>query len=496
MNFRLPRLASTRALTTSVLACAPLLVTFTSSQFDAAACAQAAPAKSTGNKPAAAKPSSFAATITTDGTLVRSAPNLETGYPFGSLAKGQTVTVVETQPGWVRVRTEGTSFEGWGGYVPALPGVALSADGKSIKITGTAPINAPNGTAEFNPDRSWKAIGYLTTGDELPVLETIKGERDTFYAVPLGGKTSGWIADSAITAVDGNAPKTPEATGNGGAATGTTTDNNNNNNNTATGTTAPPNTDSSTTTGADTEGAANTTDGGATNETGTTTGGTAETTPVAKKPVPKAVPPATPTAAQLARAKFNEVEAKWQTISKNECSMQDLEEIREGFLAVNRDQTALATTRKNALSRSIAVAQLMELRTLKARANEVSQRAQMQKQEVVDLEKWLLARQQYTAIGVLNASVVYDGERLPRLYRLQDPVSGHTTAYLMEDPELKLSSMLGLVVGVKGNEGFDESLRRTIITPKTVAVLQTGTETEIATPAQVTGGAGEDNGSK
>jgi hypothetical protein len=202
------------------------------------------------------------------------------------------------------------------------------------------------------------------------------------------------------------------------------------------------------------------------------------------------------TAAQLARAKFNEVEAKWQTISKNECSMQDLEEIREGFLAVNRDQTALATTRKNALSRSIAVAQLMELRTLKARANEVSQRAQMQKQEVVDLEKWLLARQQYTAIGVLNASVVYDGERLPRLYRLQDPVSGHTTAYLMEDPELKLSSMLGLVVGVKGNEGFDESLRRTIITPKTVAVLQTGTETEIATPAQVTGGAGEDNGSK
>jgi hypothetical protein len=120
----------------------------------------------------------------------------------------------------------------------------------------------------------------------------------------------------------------------------------------------------------------------------------------------------------------------------------------------------------------------------------------MQKQEVVDLEKWLLARQQYTAIGVLNASVVYDGERLPRLYRLQDPVSGHTTAYLMEDPELKLSSMLGLVVGVKGGEAFDESLRRNIITPKTVAVLQTGGETEIASPAKVGGGASDENGSK
>ena len=493
MNFRLPRFRSTRAMHTAVLACAPLLVTFTCSQFDVVASAQNAPAA----KPTGSKTSTFTATINTDGTLVRSAPNNETGYPFGSLSKGQTVTVVETQPGWVRVRTEGTSFEGWGGYVPALPGVALSADGKTIKITGTAPINAPNGTAEFNPDRSWKAIGYLTTGDELPVLETIKGERDTFYAVPLGGKTSGWIADSAITTTGGNAPKTPEvATPNTGTTTtttgtatgtntdGATADNNTTATSTTTSTTTDGTTDGTTTTGTDN-----------TNGTGNSNTGTDNTT-VAKKPVPKAVPPATPTAAQLARAKFNEVEAKWQTIAKNECSMQDLEEIREGFLAVNRDATALSTTRKNALSRSIAVAQLMELRTLKARANEVAQRAQMQKQEVVDLEKWLLARQQYTAIGVLNASVVYDGERLPRLYRLQDPVSGHTTAYLMEDPELKLSSMLGLVVGVKGGEAFDESLRRNIITPKTVAVLQTGGETEIASPAKVGGGASDENGSK
>ena len=112
---------------TAVLACAPLLVTFTCSQFDVVASAQNAPAA----KPTASKTSTFTATINTDGTLVRSAPNNETGYPFGSLSKGQTVTVVETQPGWVRVRTEGTSFEGWGGYVPALPGVALSADGKT-----------------------------------------------------------------------------------------------------------------------------------------------------------------------------------------------------------------------------------------------------------------------------------------------------------------------------------------------------------------------------
>ena len=85
---------------------------------------------------------------------------------------------------------------------------------------------------------------------------------------------------------------------------------------------------------------------------------------------------------------------------------------------------------------------------------------------------------------MLNASVVYDGERLPRLYRLQDPTSGLTVAYLTEDPDLKLSSMLGLVVGVKGPRHFDESLRRDIITAKTGAILQTGTETKISSPTR------------
>jgi hypothetical protein len=55
MNFRLPRFRSTRAMHTAVLACAPLLVTFTCSQFDVVASAQNAPAA----KPTASKTSTF-----------------------------------------------------------------------------------------------------------------------------------------------------------------------------------------------------------------------------------------------------------------------------------------------------------------------------------------------------------------------------------------------------------------------------------------------------
>lgn len=54
----------------------------------------------------------------------------------------------------------------------------------------------------------------------------------------------------------------------------------------------------------------------------------------------------------------------------------------------------------------------------------------------------------YAFVGRLTASTVYNGQRLPRLFRLQAVDSGRTLAYLTPDPELDLESKLGSVVGV------------------------------------------------
>jgi len=145
--------------------------------------------------------------------------------------------------------------------------------------------------------------------------------------------------------------------------------------------------------------------------------------------------------------------------------------------------------------RSIQITQLIELRDMQDAAKKIAARGEDKAREVQAIEEWLRARQQYTAVGVLNASVVYDGERLPRLYRLQDPTSGLTVAYLTEDPDLKLSSMLGLVVGVKGDKKFDESLRRDIITATSMTVLRSDKETTISSPEKVDGAeSGDDSG--
>ena len=464
------------------------MIALTSTHFTAVSSAQA----QTANSPAVAKsapnakPAAVQATVNAGGAVVRCAANTESGYPFGTLDAGQMVTIVETQPGWVRVRTEGDAFAGWGGFVPALPGVTLSADGKTLKVTGTAPINAPNDTADFNPDRSWKAIGYLTTGDELPVLNTIKGERDTFYAVPLTSKTSGWISESSITRVDATPAKTTAAPANNAPATdapkatpgtdeGIPTE-------TPVGTTVEKTEGANgTVTQTEKEMVETTTATGDAKTGDTKTGAKAEPK---KRETAKAADSPAVQAARASRAKFDGLEATWRTIAKETASNEDLFELKGGYAEVAADSTMLPSVRRNANTRITQIENLVKLREIKAAAENIRQDDDARKEQLANLEDWLRARQSYDAVGVLNASLVYDGERLPRLYRLQDPVSGFTTAYLMEDPDFKLSSMLGLVVGVKGPRHFDESLRRDIITAKTGAILQTGTETKISSPTK------------
>ncbi len=76
----------------------------------------------------------------------------------------------------------------------------------------------------------------------------------------------------------------------------------------------------------------------------------------------------------------------------------------------------------------------------------------------------------YTMIGRLVPSVVYDGERLPQLYRVESPEPGsaRTLGYLQPDAKLDLAGKLGVVVGIEGDVRFDEALRANIITPRKI----------------------------
>lgn len=79
----------------------------------------------------------------------------------------------------------------------------------------------------------------------------------------------------------------------------------------------------------------------------------------------------------------------------------------------------------------------------------------------------------FTAQGKLSSSNVFDGRRLPLLYRIQDELTGRTIAYLSVDPEerLEIERRLNLQVGVIGDTVHDPALRIDVVHVRKITEL-------------------------
>lgn len=86
----------------------------------------------------------------------------------------------------------------------------------------------------------------------------------------------------------------------------------------------------------------------------------------------------------------------------------------------------------------------------------------------------LVQNRQYLVAGRLLPSTVYDGERLPQMYRLVsiDPSINRTIAYIVPSPELQLEQKTGAIVGVLGDGTIEPSALVQIIRPTVVDVLR------------------------
>jgi hypothetical protein len=416
--------------------------------FESAASAQASPTPTA--KPASKTP--YDATVASK-VEVRCAASKETGYVFGAIDAGATVRVLQEEAGWLRVATTGPAFDGWYGFVKASPGITLSADGTSIKVGSRAEITAVNSERDFHPDASYRAIGYLLNGDEATVVEQVKGEQGAvYYAVSLGTKTSGWIPSIAVTA-----PEIATTT------TTTTPSSTTNSNPTSSGVVTTP--AQPVVIEVDTEtGQAVTADG-----TVITTETVVETETVA--PVGAETETREQVVAKVKRVRVADLNAAYKAMRAEPTEMAEFEALRERCLAITEDPTSTRYETDSAkfLARKVA----MDI-TIQKDLREIAERKRKLDSNfkgVADLELATLARMPYDNVGRLNASKFYTGERMPLLYVLQDPGTGYTIAYIIPGTTYDLSSMLGLLVGVKGPVRYDESLRLNVIAPNTIVPI-------------------------
>jgi hypothetical protein len=87
---------------------------------------------------------------------------------------------------------------------------------------------------------------------------------------------------------------------------------------------------------------------------------------------------------------------------------------------------------------------------------------------------------------------VYDGQRLPELYRICDPMTSATIAYVEPNADIAMAPMIGTLVGVKGGKQFDPALRLTVISPLSIDILTQRdtpqvTKTEATRPVEEAG---------
>ena len=85
----------------------------------------------------------------------------------------------------------------------------------------------------------------------------------------------------------------------------------------------------------------------------------------------------------------------------------------------------------------------------------------------LDLEK----SGDYQAVGILVSSIIYDGKRLPKLFRLKDQITGRTIGYLAPSEDFDLVKMIGEVLGIKGERSYDGGLRLNVFTPEKIDIL-------------------------
>ncbi len=78
----------------------------------------------------------------------------------------------------------------------------------------------------------------------------------------------------------------------------------------------------------------------------------------------------------------------------------------------------------------------------------------------------------YAVTGRLLASSVYDGHRRPRLFRIVEPGTSRTIAYVVPGPNVRAKICLGRYVGVVGQVRIDPGLKLPVIGVDRVDVLE------------------------
>ena len=468
---------------------------------------------------------SYWAVITGNAVNVRSGPSAQSAYAFGKLKQGDVVHVLKEEYGWARVQTQGNAFGDVCAFVPADRRVTLSADRTTATISARTELRAPNVEAGSSPDKSWKQIGFADAGTTLTVLGTADGEKESVYKVKVPATAEAWInmqflrrasdaetasattaaattastpAATTIAAAPAYAASSPSATATDTATAGVVTPVNQPNAGAPAPTPVTP--DFGASSGASSGAVA----GGSpaippllgpkpVNASTTTT----ETTPagtvtVTTTTTTRTTKPTTKPAWTSSRTTLDGLERQFNTVRAEPEASAEYAALKAEYEKLAAESSAAGSVKGVANTRAQQISYLLEAQTATEEMRRTKASHEANKKGIADLILNIQRRADFTAIGILNASTVYDGQQLPELCRICDPMTSATIAYVEPNADIAMAPMIGTLVGVKGGKQFDPALRLTVISPLSIDMLTQRdtpqvTKTEATRPVEEAG---------
>lgn len=193
----------------------------------------------------------------------------------------------------------------------------------------------------------------------------------------------------------------------------------------------------------------------------------------------------TNTIADLSDPTPEQLERIFQRVWREPIESSEVDELIGQYEVAAQRVEANQTRRKAALEQRIEALKVRRdyrdaLRRQTQAATTIHQNEQQAQQQL----EMAAAARVYNIVGVLQPSTVYNGERLPRMYRIVSVggTSPRTLGYIRHSSELDLDRYIGQIIGVVGENQLDRSLQLNLINAVRIDPLRTSGQ-PLAAPA-------------
>ncbi len=206
---------------------------------------------------------------------------------------------------------------------------------------------------------------------------------------------------------------------------------------------------------------------------------------VATKIEPKAPSPATangkapvtsPTSATPRMNKYEGLESAFKAVGQQPVKDGEFSELIAEYEAAIAELPADRARLRTQLTQRLELLKIRadlqaQLRKIDEDRQAVSTERTVVEQRLADFEK----ARQYVVVGRLSASTIYDGVRLPLMYRVQavgGASAGRTLAYMKPQDGVSADRFIGAIVGVVGQTNIEPTLKINIVTPIRIDPLE------------------------